>query len=81
MTAPMHHVLVVEDEQSIRDILEELFTVEGNQVVAVGNLDEAERRAIASALRGTGGNKARAAQLLGIARSTLQEKVKKLGID
>ena len=34
-------VLVVEDEQSIRDILEELFTVEGNDVVAVGTLDDA----------------------------------------
>ena len=34
-------VLLVEDEQSIRDILEELFTVEGNDVVAVGTLEDA----------------------------------------
>ena len=47
MTEPTHQVLVVEDEQSIRDVLEELFTVEGNAVVAVGTLDEA-RRALAT---------------------------------
>jgi len=41
-------------------------------------LDEAERRAIDAALRETGGNKLRAAALLGIARSTLTEKVRKL---
>jgi DNA-binding NtrC family response regulator len=43
-------------------------------------LDEAERRAIEAALRETGGNKVRAASLLGIARSTLTEKVRKLGL-
>jgi DNA-binding NtrC family response regulator len=47
MPAPTHTVLVVEDEQSIRDILEELFTVESNEVVAVGTLDDA-RRALAT---------------------------------
>jgi DNA-binding NtrC family response regulator len=47
---------------------------------AVLPLDEAERRAIAAALRETGGNKVRAAALLGIARSTLTEKVRKLGL-
>ena len=47
MSEPTHQVLVVEDEQSIRDVLEELFTVDGNAVVAVGTLEEA-RRALAS---------------------------------
>jgi DNA-binding NtrC family response regulator len=37
---------------------------------------EAERRAISRALEHTAGNKARAAQLLGIARSTLNEKLR-----
>jgi DNA-binding NtrC family response regulator len=46
----------------------------------VSTLDEAERRAIDAALRETGGNKVRAAALLGIARSTLTEKVRKLGL-
>ncbi|MFL5580245.1 MAG: sigma-54-dependent transcriptional regulator [Gemmatimonadaceae bacterium] len=41
-------------------------------------LEEAERRAIAAALRHTGGNKVKAAALLGIARSTLNEKLKRL---
>jgi DNA-binding NtrC family response regulator len=42
-----------------------------------GSLAEAEHRAIADALRTTNGNKVRAAKLLGIARSTLLEKLKK----
>ena len=40
-------------------------------------LAEAEQRAIEAALRATQGNKARAAQLLGISRSTLAEKLKR----
>ncbi|MBI3791132.1 MAG: sigma-54-dependent Fis family transcriptional regulator [Gemmatimonadetes bacterium] len=43
-------------------------------------LEEAERRAIEAALIATGGNKVQAAKVLGIARSTLQERVHKLGI-
>jgi two-component system response regulator HydG len=39
-------------------------------------LAQAERRAIDAALQTTGGNKARAAALLGIARSTLNEKLR-----
>ena len=35
-------VLIVEDEQSIRDILAELFGVEGNEVLAAGTLEEAK---------------------------------------
>jgi DNA-binding NtrC family response regulator len=41
---------------------------------------DAERRAIVDALRATGGNKLRAARLLGIARSTLLEKVRRFGL-
>ena len=43
-------------------------------------LVEAERRAIADALRATSGNKVQAAKLLGIARSTLLEKLKRLDL-
>ena len=44
---------------------------------AVYSLAVAERRAIDAALSATGGNKARAASLLGIARSTLNEKLRR----
>ena len=43
-------------------------------------LAEAEQRAIAAALRATEGNKVHAAQLLGIARSTLLEKLKRMAL-
>jgi len=43
----------------------------------VMTLEEAERRAIEAALRHTGGNKVKAAQALGIARSTLNEKLRR----
>jgi DNA-binding NtrC family response regulator len=45
------------------------------------SLDHAERRHIALVLRHTGGNKRRAAQLLGISRSTLLHKVRKYGLN
>jgi DNA-binding NtrC family response regulator len=44
------------------------------------SLVEAERRAIDAALRATDGNKVHAARLLGIARSTLIEKLKRLAL-
>ena len=46
----------------------------------VATIADAERRAIVDALGATGGNKVRAAQLLGIARSTLIEKVRRFGL-
>ena len=36
-----YHVLIVDDEQSIRDALAELFEVEGTETVAVGTLGDA----------------------------------------
>ena len=43
-------------------------------------LADAERAAIVRALRATGGNRVRAAQMLGIARSTLAEKLRRLAL-
>ena len=47
---------------------------------AVVTLADAERSAIVDALAATGGNRVQAAQRLGIARSTLLEKIRRLGI-
>lgn len=49
--------------------------------VTPDSLEAAERRHIALVLRHTAGNKRRAANLLGIARSTLLHKVRKYGLD
>ncbi len=46
----------------------------------VGNLQEIEKRSIAEAISASGGNMRKVARQLGIARSTLYEKVKKYGI-
>jgi DNA-binding NtrC family response regulator len=43
-------------------------------------LDEIERRHVALVLQHTGGNKRKAAQLLGISRSTLLNKVRRHGL-
>jgi DNA-binding NtrC family response regulator len=45
------------------------------------SLDAAERRHLALVLRHTGGNKRKAAHLLGISRSTLLNKVRKYGLE
>lgn len=45
------------------------------------SIDAVERRHIAATLRFTGGNRRNAAQLLGIARSTLLAKIRKYGLD
>jgi hypothetical protein len=47
----------------------------------LARLEQAEARAIMTAVREAGGNKHRAAESLGIARSTLYRKVRALGID
>lgn len=45
------------------------------------SLDAMERRQIAAMLRHTGGNRRRAAQLLGLARSTLLAKIRRYGLE
>ena len=48
---------------------------------AAGSLTELERAAIAQALTSVGGNRRRAAELLGIAERTLYDKLKRYGIE
>jgi two-component system response regulator HydG len=44
-------------------------------------LDQMEQEAIRQTLTLTGGNRTKAAEMLGISRRTLQRKIKDLGID
>jgi DNA-binding NtrC family response regulator len=52
-----------------------------NEPVPPDSLDDAERRHIARMLEHTGGNKRRAAHLLGISRSTLLNKIRRYGLN
>ncbi|MEO5818149.1 MAG: sigma-54 dependent transcriptional regulator [Gemmatimonadaceae bacterium] len=64
----------------VRDLGFPRSTAADTAPIAPMTLADTERRAIAEALRATAGNKVRAAKLLGIARSTLLEKLKRLEI-
>src|SRR5688500_8765881 len=55
--------------------------IAGSSAPVPVTLADAERTAIVDALAATGGNRVQAAQRLGIARSTLLEKIKRLGIE
>ncbi len=54
-------------------------TLRQGEIDALVSLAEAERRHIERVLAATGGNKARAARILGISRSTLREKLNSAG--
>jgi len=55
--------------------------IAGSSAPVPVTLADSERTAIVDALAATGGNRVQAAQRLGIARSTLLEKIKRLGIE
>jgi DNA-binding NtrC family response regulator len=60
---------------------EEPIVVAGVQPAAGSSLDDMEKEHIVRVLRETGGNKKKAAEILGIERRTLYNKAKRLGID
>ena len=60
---------------------EEPVTVAAPPSTAAASLDEMEKQHIIRVLRQTGGNKKKAAEILGIERRTLYNKAKRLGID
>lgn len=62
------------DRQRLRQAL-------GEPDAAPESLDDVERRHIAAMLRHTGGNRRRAAQLLGLARSTLLAKIRRYHLE
>ena len=62
------------DLQRLREAL-------GEQAPPPESLESVERRQIAAMLRYTGGNRRKAAQLLGLARSTLLAKIRRYGLE
>ena len=62
------------DLQRLREAL-------GEQAPPPESLEVVERRQIAAMLRHTGGNRRKAAQLLGLARSTLLAKIRRYGLE
>ena len=51
------------------------------EAASTGSLDQMEKDHIIRVLKETGGNKKKAAEILGIERRTLYNKAKRLGID
>jgi DNA-binding NtrC family response regulator len=72
-------VIDVDSAELDREGLSRAITPHG--VTEPESLDAAERRHLAGVLRHTGGNKRKAAHLLGISRSTLLNKVRKYGLE
>lgn len=62
------------DRQRLREAL-------GDSTGVPDSLEVVEKRQIAAMLHHTGGNRRRAAQLLGLARSTLLAKIRRYGLD
>ena len=60
---------------------ERLLAALGDQSPTPEPLEAVERRQIAAMLRHTRGNRRRAAQLLGLARSTLLAKIRRYGLE
>ena len=81
LAVPGIETLVVDLTRPDLDVAALLRALAPAAEIAPDSLEAAERRHIAAMLRHTRGNKRRAAQLLGIARSTLLAKVRKYGLD
>jgi DNA-binding NtrC family response regulator len=74
--------VIQEDELEFGEPAAPLEASEGSaQAAANGSLDQMEKDHIIRVLKETGGNKKRAAEILGIERRTLYNKAKRLGID
>jgi DNA-binding NtrC family response regulator len=69
------------DELEFGEAPESSETVAQGQCGGNGSLDQMEKDHIIRVLKETGGNKKRAAEILGIERRTLYNKAKRLGID
>jgi len=69
------------DELEFGEDDEEKAIAEDANSAAAGSLDQMEKEHIIKILKETGGNKKKAAEILGIERRTLYNKAKRLGID
>lgn len=81
ITLPGFDALILDLDWPDLDLAALRATLAPERPAEPDSLEQAERRHIAWVLRYTAGNKRRAAQLLGIARSTLLHKVRKYGLE
>jgi DNA-binding NtrC family response regulator len=79
--ARFDHVTVEDLPEPIRAYRADRFEMTADAVDELMSLDELERRYIVRALKLLGGNKARAAQLLGLDRRTLYRKLESYGAE
>jgi DNA-binding NtrC family response regulator len=73
--------VIQEDELEFGEVANEKTAVAAQGMENRGSLDQMEKDHIIKILKETGGNKKRAAEILGIERRTLYNKAKRLGID
>ena len=74
------YVKIQADELEFGD-LDDIKTAGAPGGASIGSLDQMEKDHIIKVLKETGGNKKKAAEILGIERRTLYNKAKRLGID
>jgi transcriptional regulator with PAS, ATPase and Fis domain len=74
-----HEAITQNDLAENRELFEKLTRI-GREQEGIQKLDEVERRQIERALAESGGNRLKAAQLLGISRATIYRKLKEYGI-
>jgi DNA-binding NtrC family response regulator len=75
--ARFDHLTVEDLPEKIRAYRADRFTMSANDATDIVSLEELERRYITRVIKLLGGNKARAAQLLGLDRRTLYRKLEK----
>lgn len=80
-TGASHRALLVVDLELPELDRQRLREALGDSTGVPESLEAVEKRQIAAMLHHTGGNRRRAAQLLGLARSTLLAKIRRYGLD